>query len=166
MLCGIAGVVLFVGGIVGSVNDLAPTRTFAPGESVTVAADPADKPAVYISTDTPVNYTCQISGGSGQAKLAKTTGTQTVTVNGARWEQILVVNAPAKGDYTLTCANQESATVRYGVGKPLSSAAGGIVGGTAALLGIPGAGVLVAIVVTVVVLMRRSSARRRLAVAG
>ncbi|QYC39760.1 hypothetical protein Nocox_10705 [Nonomuraea coxensis DSM 45129] len=166
VLCGVVGIVLFVNGVVGGVSDLAPTKTFASGESVTVAVDPADKPAVYVSAGGPVNYTCQIAGGSGQAKLARTSGSQTVTVNGVVWEQILVVNAPATGDYQLTCSNEESATVRYGIGKPLSSAAGGVVGGVVALLAIPGAGILLAIIVTVVVLVRRSSARKRLAAAG
>ncbi|GAA1705383.1 hypothetical protein ACBR40_31790 [Nonomuraea sp. AD125B] len=166
VLCGVLGIVLFVNGVAGGVNDLAPTKTFASGENVTVTVDPADKPAVYLSSDTPVTYSCQIAGGSGQAKLAKTGGSQTVTVNGVVWEQILVVNAPAKGDYQLTCSNEESAAVKYGVGKPLSSAAGGVVGGVVALLAIPGAGILLAIIATIVVLVRRSSARKRLAAAG
>ncbi|MCK2219913.1 hypothetical protein MF672_039875 [Actinomadura sp. ATCC 31491] len=166
VLCGILGVVLFVGGVVGGVSDLAPTKTFASGESVTITADPADKPAIYISTDTPVNYTCQISGGTGQAKLARTTGSETVTLNGVVWEQILVVNAPAKGDYQVTCGNEGTATVRYGVGKPLSSAVSGIAGGTLTGLLAGGAGLLAAVIATVVVLVRRSSARKRLAAAG
>ncbi|HEX4815263.1 MAG TPA: hypothetical protein VFV66_21170 [Nonomuraea sp.] len=163
---GLAGVAVFVGGVVGSVSDLAPTRTFASGESVTVPVDPADKPAVYIATDTPVSYECAVSGGPGQAKLAKTAGSQTVTADAVVWEQLLVINAPAKGDYQLTCANKESANVRYGVGRPLSSAAGGVLGGAAALFLIPGAGILIAITGTVVVLVRRRSARGRLAGAG
>lgn len=166
MVCGIAGVVIFVGGLVNSVSELAPKKTFAPGESITLTVDPADKPAVYIANDTPVTYECQISGGSGQAKLAKTAGSQTLTVGSVVWEQILVINVPAKGDYQLTCTNQETATVRYGVGKPVTSAAGGLVGGTAALFLIPGAGLLVGIAGTVVILMRRGSARKRLAVGG
>ncbi|WP_246148065.1 hypothetical protein [Nonomuraea turkmeniaca] len=166
MVCGIVGVVIFVGGVLGGVSGVAPTKTFAPGESITVAVDPADKPAVYVATNTAVNYECQISGGSGQAKLAKTSGSQTVTAGGVVWEQILVINAPSKGDYQLTCTNQETAGVKYGVGKPVLSAAGGIAGGAAALFLIPGAGILVAIIATIVVLMRRSSARKRLAVGG
>ncbi|MFD2354620.1 hypothetical protein ACFSTC_43115 [Nonomuraea ferruginea] len=54
----------------------------------------------------------------------------------------------------------------FGVGRDALSAAGGIVGGLAALLLIPGVGVLGAIIVTVVVLMRRSGHRKRLATAG
>nr|SBO93493.1 hypothetical protein BN4615_P3007 [Nonomuraea gerenzanensis] len=163
LACGVAGALLFTGGVVTSVADLAPTRTFASGESVTVPVDPADKPGVYIASDTQVRYECSISG---QAKLARTTGSQKVTVNGAVWEQFLVINAPAKGDYQLTCTNQEQAAVRYGVGRDAFSAVGGITGGLAALFLIPGAGLLVAIGGTITVLVRRSGARKRLAVSG
>ncbi|MEQ4724811.1 hypothetical protein [Nonomuraea sp. B19D2] len=144
-------------------NDIAPTRTFASGESVTLPIDPANKPAIYLSSDTAVHYECQISG---QAKLAKTRGTQKVTSGAVTWEQLLVINAPAKGDYQLICATEEQADVRFGVGRELASATGGIAGGVAALLLIPGAGLLVAVIGTVVVLVRRSGARKRLAVSG
>ncbi|MET7329959.1 hypothetical protein [Nonomuraea sp. NPDC005650] len=163
MVCTIVGVVLFTTGIVSSVSNIAPSRTFASGESVTVPIDPANKPAVYLSSDTAVHYECQISNG---ARLARSTGTQTVTSGSVTWEQILVINAPTKGDYQLSCTTQEQADVRYGVGRELTSAAGGIAGGVLALLLIPGAGLLVAIVGTVVVLVRRSGARKRLAVSG
>ncbi|MEV4173460.1 hypothetical protein [Nonomuraea sp. NPDC049709] len=166
VVCAVVGVLMFTGGVVSSVADLAPTRTFASGESVTVPVDPADKPAVYIASDTQVTYDCAITGGPGQARLAKTAGTQKVTVNGAVWEQFLVINAPAKGDYQLTCTNQEQATVRYGVGRDALSAVGGITGGLAALVLVPGAGLLVAIAGTITVLVRRSGARKRLAVSG
>lgn len=166
VICGIVGVVIFVGGVLGSVTDLAPTKTFSSGESITVTVDPADKPAVYVATTTRINYECQISGGSGQAKLAETSGSQSLTVGSVTWEQILVINAPSKGDYQLTCTNQETADVKYGVGKPVASAAGGVAGGAAALFLVPGAGILIAIIATIVVLMRRSSARKRLAVGG
>jgi hypothetical protein len=166
VVCAVVGVFVFAGGIVSSVTDLAPTKTFASGETVTVPIDPADKPAVYVASDTRINYQCEITGGPGQARLVKTTGSETVTNGSTVWEQILVINAPAKGDYQLTCANQEEASVSYGVGRQLASAAGGIAGGVAALFLIPGAGLLVGIIATVVVLVRRSGSRKRLAVSG
>ncbi|GAA4988934.1 hypothetical protein HD597_007782 [Nonomuraea thailandensis] len=166
LVCCVAGALLFTGGIVSSVSDLAPTRTFASGESVTVPIDPAQKPGVYIASDTQVSYDCAITGGPGQARLARTTGSQKVTAGGTVWEQFLVINAPAKGDYQLTCTNQEQAAVRYGVGRDAFSAVGGITGGLAALFLIPGAGLLVAIGGTITVLVRRSGARKRLAVGG
>jgi hypothetical protein len=163
VVCTVAGVVLFANGIVSSVGNIAPTKTFAAGETVTVPIDPANKPAVYLSSDTAVHYECQISNG---AKLAKTTGTQTVTSGSVSWEQILVINAPSRGDYQLSCTTQEQADVRYGVGRELTSAAGGIAGGVMALILIPGVGLLIAIAGTITVLVRRSGARKRLAVGG
>ncbi|GAA4523681.1 MULTISPECIES: hypothetical protein [Nonomuraea] len=164
--CVVAGVVLFVTGIVNTVEDIAPSTTFAAGETVTVSLDPDDRPSVYVSTDARVNYRCEISGGPGQARLVNAPGSQTVTAGSRTWEQILLVNAPAAGEYQLTCVIQEQGDVLFGVGRDALSAAGGIVGGLAALLLIPGVGVLGAIIVTVVVLMRRSGHRKRLATAG
>ncbi|MEO3868353.1 hypothetical protein ABGB18_05930 [Nonomuraea sp. B12E4] len=161
-MCTVVGVVMFT----GSVTGLAPIRAFASGETVTVPIDPADKPAIYLASDTPVTYECSISGGPGQARLAKTTGTQTLTEGGNVWEQILVINAPAAGDYRLTCANQEQANVRYGIGPEAIAALGGVFGGLAALVLIPGAGLLVAIGGTIAVLVRRNGSRKRLAVGG
>ncbi|SDG95770.1 hypothetical protein [Nonomuraea jiangxiensis] len=165
-MCAIVGVAMFAPGVVSSVSGVAPTRSFASGETVTVPVDPADKPAIYLASDTPVTYECSISGGPGQARLAKTTGTRTVTDGGNVWEQILVINAPAKGDYQLTCANREQATVRYGVGREVRTAVGGVFGGLAALVLILGIGLLVGIGGTVAVLVRRSGFRKRLAVGG
>ncbi|KAB8196095.1 hypothetical protein FH608_009635 [Nonomuraea phyllanthi] len=163
LICTVAGVVLFGTGLVNSVNSLAPTKTFASGETVTVPIDPANKPAVYLSSDTAVHFECQISG---EAKLARPAARQTVTSGSIVWEQILVINAPSKADYQLTCTTQEEADVRYGVGRELAAAATGLAGGTAALFLLPAAGLLIAVVATVVVLVRRSGARKRLAVGG
>ncbi|GGO66251.1 YccF domain-containing protein [Nonomuraea cavernae] len=166
LVCVLAGAVLFVTGIFSTVSHLAPTTTFAAGESVTVPINPADKPVIYLASTARVHYTCQISGGPAPARLANTAANQTVTVGSTRWELILVINAPAQGDYQLTCATQEQADARFGVGRDASSAVGGLVGGVAALLLIPGLGLLVGVVVTIVVLVRRSGSRKRLAMAG
>ncbi|MER7499650.1 hypothetical protein AB0L05_12070 [Nonomuraea pusilla] len=166
LVCVIVGVALFANGVVGGVSGVAPTKTFAAGENVKVTLDPAERPAVYLSSDTPVHYECRISGGPGQAKLATPGTNQTLNDGSATWELILLVNAPKKGEYDLTCAVQEQADVRFGVGRDLLSAAGGIVGGVAALFLVPGFGVLLAIIMTVVVLVRRNGHRKRLAVSG
>ncbi|WP_235854746.1 hypothetical protein [Nonomuraea aridisoli] len=158
VLCAAAGVFVLPG---GGVAGAAPTRTFAPGESVTVPVDPAGKPAVYIASDTPVTYECSITG---QARLARTTGTEAVTSDGVVWEQFLVINAPAGGEYRLTCVNEEQAAVRYGVGRDLLSAPGGVPGLVPVL--VPAAGLVVAVGGTVFVLIRRNIARKHLAVAG
>ncbi|WP_246090355.1 hypothetical protein [Nonomuraea deserti] len=159
-VCLIIAAVMFGGG--SGASGPAPTKTFASGERVTVPIDPADKPAVYIASDTAVNYSCEISGGPGPAKLAKTAGVPKVTEGGTVWQQFLVINAPARGDYQLTCTHQEQATVRYGIGRDASSSDGG----TTTPLLIGGAGLLAAIIGTVVVLAGRSASRKRLAVGG
>jgi hypothetical protein len=152
--------------VFSTASDMAPSKTFAAGESVTVALDPDDRPALYIASSTRVHYTCMISGGPGQARLVNTTTSQTVNQGSIRWQLILLVNAPSAGDYRLTCATQEPGDARFGVGRDLASSAGGLAGGVAALLLILGAGVLIGIVVTAVVLVRRSRGRKRLAMGG
>ncbi|MGI5270030.1 hypothetical protein ACQEUU_12830 [Nonomuraea sp. CA-218870] len=176
VVCVVAGVFVFVNGVANTVTDMAPTTTFAAGEQVSVSLDPEERPAVYIAAQGRAAFTCEISGGPGQARLVNTPGRQTVTDGGRTWEQILLVNAPTAGDYQLTCAVQGEAgqdagqdagqEVQFGVGRDALSVAGGLVGGVAALLLIPGIGVLSAIIVTVVVLVRRRSHRRRLAAVG
>lgn len=166
LVCALIGGLVFAQGVAGTVNDVAPATTFVSGERVSVTLDPADRPAVYLSSSTRVHYACQISGGSGQARLSNTQTTQTVTQGGTQWQLVLLINVPEAGDYDLTCETQEPAGARFGVGRDLASAAGGLAGGVAALLLIPGAGILVGVVVTVVVLVRRSGHRRRLAMGG
>lgn len=166
VLCGLAGVGLFAGGILNTVTAAAPSKTFTAGQSVTVPLDPADKPVIYLSSESQVHYTCRIDGGPGQAKLAKTSGSETVSEGATQWRLILVVNAPAKGDYQLTCATQEQTGARFGVGRDLAAAAGGLVGGVAALVVIPGLGVLAAVITTIMVVTRRSAHRKRLASGG
>ncbi|WP_246064706.1 hypothetical protein [Nonomuraea longispora] len=160
-VCLIAAAVLLAGVGAGA-SGLAPVKTFASGESVTVPIDPADRPAVYIASDTAVNYACEISGGPGPARLARTADAPEVTEGETVWQQFLVINASVKGDYRLTCVDQEQAPVRYGVGRDAASVGGGT--GTSLLIG--GAGLLAGFIGTVVVLAGRAASRKRLAVGG
>lgn len=161
VLCVVAGVVLFVSGLLSSVDNVAPTRTFAAGEQVTVALDPAQSPVLYLASRTRVRYECQIANG---ARLLPVSGTQTLTVNGTQWQQILRIAAPSAGNYQITCTVTEGATARFGIGRDISTAVGGVLGGVAVLVAVPGLGILAAIIVTIVVLVRRSRQRKRLAV--
>lgn len=162
--CIVAGVALFITGITDSVENLVPATTFRPGEPAVVTLDPADRPALYVATTSRVNYDCAITGG---ATLVSSPATETISANGRRWELILLINAPRAGEYQLSCSIQQpAADVVFGVGRDVLSAAGGILGGVAALLIIPGVGVLGAIIVTVVVLVRRNGHRKRLAAVG
>lgn len=163
VVCVIAGVVLFGTGLTGGLGDAAPSRSFAPGETVTLTLDPADKPAIYLTRGTQVNWECRIDGN---AKLVKATGGQTVQINGPQWELIALVNAPAKGDYKVTCTIDEQADTRFGLGRDLTIVAGGVLGGAAALIIVPSAGFVVAVIWTIVIVVRRNNHRRRLTTAG
>ncbi|TKK89058.1 hypothetical protein FDA94_11125 [Herbidospora galbida] len=157
----VAGVFAFAGGLFSSIADVAPTTTFSSGETVKVNLDPAQKPAIWAAADQPTDVQCQVTGGSADDKitLTKGIGEQTVTVDGTRWELLFSVGVPAAGEYQASCDGEG---VRFGVGKELISAAGGLVGGTALLLGLPSLGFLIAVLTTIVVLVRRSRARRRM----
>lgn len=164
VVCVAVGVGVFATGIVSTVANVAPTKVFAAGEQVTVTVDPAESPALYVTRGQLVHYECQISGG---AKLANTPINQTVELNGRSWEEILVINAPSKGQYQITCTTQEkNPDTRFGVGRELTGAARGLVGSAVAFIVIPLVGILAAIVVTIVVLVRRGSHRKRLAAGG
>jgi len=162
LACAVAGVVLFMNGV-GAGSDLAPRQTFVPGEKVTVTVDPSAKPGVYLASDTAVAYDCSISG---DAKLAKTPERRLIEAEDTVWEQILVIDAPAEGDYELTCFNDGEATVRYGIGRDFSSVVAGVADGMITMVALAGAGLLTAVVGTIVVIVRRSGARKRLAVSG
>ncbi|NUR90633.1 MAG: hypothetical protein HOY71_41695 [Nonomuraea sp.] len=161
--CIAAGIVLFVTGVLGAVTDAAPTKTFGIDQPTTVAIDPADRPAIYVAQGQLVHYECQISGG---ARLANTAVNQTVQLNGKSWELILVINAPKKGDYSVTCTTQEKGDTQFGVGRDLTGTATAAVGKVVAAVVIPIVGILVAVIVTIVVLVRRSGHRKRLATGG
>jgi hypothetical protein len=165
LLSVLVGVALFVGGIFTTVNSTVKT-TFASGETANVSLDPADSPVIYLSSQGQVHYTCRIGGGPEQAKLVRAAGSADITVNNTRWQQILVINVPAKDDYQITCTTEEQTNARFGVGQDPATAAGGLLGGVAALVLIPGAGILVAVIVTIVIVIRRNNHRKRLSAGG
>ncbi|MET7460483.1 hypothetical protein [Nonomuraea sp. NPDC005501] len=163
LVCVVAGVALFAGGVADTARSALPTRTFGSGETVTVNVDPADEPVVYLASASPVQYTCS-AGGAGKALLARMPGSMTVTQGSTTWRAILALNVPKAGGYQLKCDTAAGSGARFAVGPAVD--AGGLLGGVAALFLLPGAGVLVAVVLTVVVLARRSGHRRRLAAGG
>ncbi|TQS30105.1 hypothetical protein [Microbispora sp. KK1-11] len=157
----VAGVGGFAGGLFSTLGDAAPTTIFSGGQSVNVALDPADKPAIYAAVDQPTDVRCQLGDGADpRVRLTRPAVSQTVTLNGTTWELLFEAGVPEAGTYPLAC---EGDGVRFGVGKQLTGAAGMLVGGAVALLALPTVGFLAALIVTVVVLARRSAARRRLA---
>ncbi|MER6826675.1 hypothetical protein ABT352_11865 [Streptosporangium sp. NPDC000563] len=161
----VVGIGGFAGGILGAVTDAAPTRTFAPGETATVALDPADKPAIYVATGGPTKFECTLTGGTSTPRLQKPDIQQTVAgSDGVTWEMGLRVGVDQAGDYQVQCSADPADGTTFGVGRELS--ADSLVGGVAALFLIPGIGILLAIVVTIVVLVKRSGARKRQAAAA
>ncbi|MBE3010057.1 hypothetical protein IL992_12765 [Microbispora sp. NEAU-D428] len=157
----VAGVGGFAGGLFSTIGDAAPTTTFSGGQSVNVALDPADKPAIYAAVDQPTDVRCQLGDGADpRVRLTRPAVSQTVTLNGTTWELLFEAGVPKAGAYQLAC---EGDGVRFGVGKQLAGGAGMLVGGAIALLALPTVGFLAALIVTIVVLARRSAARRRMA---
>ncbi|ETK35913.1 hypothetical protein [Microbispora sp. ATCC PTA-5024] len=155
----VAGVGGLAGGIFSTIDDTAPSTTFASGQTVSVALDPHDKPAIYAAADQPTNVQCQVGDGQDPSvTLTKPAASQTVSVNGTTWELLFDVGVPKAATYQVTC---EGEGVRFGVGKQFAANAGKIVGGAVAFLALPVVGFLSAVVVTVVVLVRRAGARRR-----
>ena len=153
------------GGVLSAFTSAAPTQTFAPGETATVTLDPADKPAVYVSTNQPTNFECALTGGTGTPSLHEPTVQQTVSgSDGVIWEMGLQIGVEQAGDYQVKCTAEPEEGTRFGVGREL--AAESLVGGVIALFVVPSVGILLAIVVTIVVLVKRSGARRRRAAAS
>lgn len=155
----VAGVGGFAGGLFSTLGDAAPATIFSGGQSVSVALDPADKPAIYAAVDQPTDVRCQLGDGTDpRVRLTRPAVSQTFTLNGTTWELLFEAGVPEAGTYPLAC---EGDGVRFGVGKQLAGAAGLLVGGAVALLALPTVGFLAALIVTIVVLARRSAARRR-----
>lgn len=154
----VVGTVLFVGGLISTVGDAAPTTTFASGEDVIVRIDPVDKPALYATADSSTNVNCEIFARDSAEGLSLTQpgGQVTVTLNGTRWEQVFLIGVPRADDYRVTC---EGSGARFGVGKDLAASR---LAGTAVLwIVLPAIGFVAAVATTVVVLVKRSNARKR-----
>ncbi|WP_062442316.1 hypothetical protein [Herbidospora daliensis] len=165
----VVGGVLFAAGVgstIANIGEIAPSSSFQGGETVKVTIDPADSPAIWAAAGQPTDVQCQVTGAdpSRQITLDKAAGSQTLTYDGTEWEMLFTIGVPAKGEYQVACDGEG---VTFGVGKQLLSAvtadaAGGLVGGLAALVILPGLGFLIAVIVTIVVLVRRGRARRRM----
>ncbi|WP_155338121.1 hypothetical protein [Acrocarpospora corrugata] len=156
----VVGVLGFAGGIFSSINDAAPTTTFASAETVKVQLDPVAKPAIWASADQATNVECQVQGANPDQKVTLTqpTVSQSLTLGSDQWEMLFAVGVPAAGQYQVSCDGEG---VKFGVGRELAAGADKIVGGVIALLALPVIGFLIAVVTTIVVLVKRSGARKR-----
>ncbi|MFI6510211.1 hypothetical protein ACIBCT_21610 [Streptosporangium sp. NPDC050855] len=161
VIVGIAG---FAGGL-SDAAESAPKTSFVPGQETTVRLDPADRPALYVSTAGPTRFECSLRGGTGTPRLQKPAGRTTVSgANGISWELGLRIGVDRAGDYRMTCTADPDEGTRFGVGQEFAT--GALVGGVVALFAVPGVGILLAILVTIVVLVKRGNARKRQASAA
>lgn len=153
-----AGVGIFVYVILGA----RPTRTFGPGEKVTVHLSPNPRPGFYVNDAGTSADRCEARSTSGQVvPTSPISGSMTVSYGSTRWHVLSRMSVPKAGDYQVTCEpGGDSAATRYAVGTPPSM--GGLVGAILAFILIPGASVLAAIIITIVTIVRRSNHRRRL----
>ncbi|MEV0969322.1 hypothetical protein [Microtetraspora glauca] len=155
----VVGVAGFAGGLTSTIKDAASITTFKSGEKVNVQLDPKDKPAIYASSDQAGDVTCKVEGDAGlDIRLTQPTASQTIAYGDATWEMVFQIGVPIAGAYNVSC---EGDGVRFGVGKEIMGSVGKLVGGTVAMIALPGVGFLIAIIVTIVVLVRRSGARKR-----
>lgn len=164
-----AAIVILILGTTASVSaigeEAAPPRTFAGGETVSIALRPEDKPVLYASTSGPVRFRCEATTASGgRVALTRPGYNVTFTADGRIWEYIFDIGVTAPGDYRITCQAPESSDIVFGVGKQfggeqIAQTAGHIL----LYIGLVFVAFVAAVVVTVLVLVRRSRARRRLA---
>ncbi|MEJ3654370.1 hypothetical protein WEH80_15495 [Actinomycetes bacterium KLBMP 9759] len=151
------GILVFINGLTSVVGGAAPTTTFQSGETAQLTLDPAEKPAIYVSADGPVNIDCEIVGDSSSQglKLIQAPGNTSLTSNGREWGLVFLIDAPRKGKYELTC---DAPGALLGVGKELP--AGALATPILVLVLLPGVGFVAAVVTTIVVLVRRNGARK------
>ncbi|GLY72956.1 hypothetical protein [Actinoallomurus iriomotensis] len=144
------------------VSGAGPTRTFGPGETVTVHLNKDPRPGFYVTDAGSPDDRCYARDSAGRGFAAEPiSGTATITENGTRWHVLSHLRLPADGTYQVGCApTSASAGVRYGIGTP--PGAGRMVGDIFAVILIPMAAFAAAIVIIIVVTVRRSSHRRRL----
>jgi hypothetical protein len=159
------GVGGFAWGIVTAIRSAEVGQQFVPGQAVTVPMAPTPRAAIYIQVAGQQGSTppadCRILGPTGTSPdLSPSTTAFTTTLNGISWRQLYVVHVSQSADYTVVCSSSQA--TRFAVGRQVAVGAlvGGILGGIAALLILPGAGTLVAVIIAVVVGVRRGNHRR------
>jgi hypothetical protein len=152
-----AAAVIFVRLVVGA----GPTRTFGPGETVTVHLSKDPRPGFYVTDAGSPDDRCYARDSAGRQFAAEPiSGTATITENGTRWHVLSHLRLPADGTYQVTCPQTAAnSDARYGIGTP--PGAGQMVGSIFAAILIPLAAFAIAIVIIIVVTVRRSSYRRR-----
>ena len=172
VLCAAVTVPALAWGILGfgsGLSSAVPARTFASGEVATVELDPADAPAIYVGIDdpgsvgfevtypfsSPVDVNCVISGDPQDLALLQPERTVSVTGDGVRWQQIMLIRVPRPGTHEVLC---ESESVRFGVANDLPE---GLFSRLMVSVAIALLAATTAVVTTIVLVRKRAAARRR-----
>jgi hypothetical protein len=146
------------------------TTEFDTGSSVTVHLTAGQKRAIYADVNSgprrPVYPDCTgTARGDGSIDVRRISNTLDFPSGRHQWMSVYTVDVTRDGDYDLSCQPTASdGPTHYAIGDvPKTGAlAGGILGGIAALIGVPCLTLTIGGVIALVVALRRSSAKKRL----
>jgi hypothetical protein len=161
------GIGLFILGLVTAVRSVPDLGTqFTAGEAKTVTMTAGDKKVIFADSAA-VNPTCTGSApNGGNIDLSTLSYSFTVTKGDREWRGIYEDKTDKDGAYQITCGapSDSSPATEYAIGDApkFGGFLGGILGGLAALFGLPCFGIVVAAVIALVTALRRNSYKRRL----
>jgi hypothetical protein len=170
----VVGVAGFGLGIASFVRGLPKMTTeFDRGSPVTVHLAPDQERAIYVDrnsgpggrSDQAYTDCTGTARGDGSIDVQRTSSTLDFPSGRHQWLSAYSVTVTRAGDYELSCEPRATdGPTHYALGDaPKAGAlAAGILGGTAALIGVPCLALTVGGVIALVVALRRSSAKKRL----
>jgi hypothetical protein len=171
----VLGIVIGVGGfglgIASFVRGLPKmTAEFDAGTPVTVHLTAGQQRAIYADQPSGQNMAVDVdctgtARGDGSIEVRPVSTTLTFPGGRHQWISAYTVDVSRAGDYDLTCRpTASSGPTHYALGEAPKTGAliAGVLGGTAALLGIPCLAITIGGVIALVVGLRRSSAKKRL----
>ncbi len=108
-----------VSSTIANIGEIAPKTTFTGGETVKVALNPADSPAIWAAAGQPTDVSCQVTGADASQKITldKAVGTQTLTYDGTKWEMLVHDRRP--GVRSVPGRPVTARASKFGVGKQL-----------------------------------------------
>ncbi|WP_260615791.1 serine/threonine-protein kinase [Microbispora sp. KK1-11] len=109
-----------------------PRSVSGDGSALTVALNPALKPAIYVSGASP-DPRCEVENGHGRnARLVRPAASYRPFATGdAKWRLLYEIRAPKTATYTVTCSGEDTV---FGVGAAPSAEVRSVAGAAAALL--------------------------------
>ncbi|MEU7938112.1 serine/threonine-protein kinase [Microbispora bryophytorum] len=131
VLCGLLMAVTAVCAV-GMGISATPRSVSGDGSPLTVALNPALKPAIYVSGASP-DPRCEVETGRGRSvRIARpATSYRPLAVGRAKWRLLYEIRAPKTDTYTVTCSGDDTV---FGVGAAPSAGVRGVAGASAALL--------------------------------